>query len=293
MRKKGTSIPVNIMANEFGTGIAVERFIIDDSNDPGGLPTTDYAEAYQSHRHDGHSFFLLEKGMVRIDIDFERFDIIAPSVIYIHPDQVHQTILSEHLVVKSLAINDEHINPEYLKLLQMITPAKPVTLPADTFAIINEAIGLCILLSEQQHHKLHPLVLKDSCNTFVGLVISQYLALAQSTNRLSRFDIITKNFRALLDLHFTKDKRPAYYADRLNISTAYLNESVKNATGYPVSHHIQHRVVLEAKRMLYHSNASVKEIAVTLGYDDYAYFSRIFTKITGITALAFRKGNRG
>ena len=51
---------------------------------------------------------------------------------------------------------------------------------------------------------------------------------------------------------------------------------------------IKNRIILEAKRLLYHSDKSVKEIATELGYEDYAYFSRLFAKTTGITALAFR-----
>jgi YesN/AraC family two-component response regulator len=43
---------------------------------------------------------------------------------------------------------------------------------------------------------------------------------------------------------------------------------------------------------LYHSDTSVKEIATALGYDDYPYFSRLFTKATGTTALTFRNKNR-
>ena len=86
-------------------------------------------------------------------------------------------------------------------------------------------------------------------------------------------------------------KSPAEYAKTLNISSAYLNECVKSTTGNSVSYYIQQRIILEAKRLLYHSGKSVKEIAVELGYDDYPYFSRLFSKVTGMTALAFRNKN--
>jgi AraC-like DNA-binding protein len=95
-----------------------------------------------------------------------------------------------------------------------------------------------------------------------------------------------------LERDFLTAKRPTEYAQKLNISTSYLNECVKYTTGHPVSFHLQQRVILEAKRFLYYSEKSVKEIADELGYDDYPYFSRLFTKVTGMSALAFRNKNR-
>ena len=126
----------------------------------------------------------------------------------------------------------------------------------------------------------------------VGLVISQYMEQVKPLDKLSRMEVVAKTFREALERHFITAKRPAEYAAQLNISAPYLNECVKATTGHPVSYHIQQRVVLEAKRLLYHSDASVKEIAGELGYDDYPYFSRLFTKVAGMSALAFRNKNR-
>jgi AraC-like DNA-binding protein len=46
--------------------------------------------------------------------------------------------------------------------------------------------------------------------------------------------------------------------------------------------------MLEAKRLLYHSQSSIKEIAYELGYEDHTYFSRLFKKTVGRTPGAFR-----
>lgn len=114
---------------------------------------------------------------------------------------------------------------------------------------------------------------------------------SKQADTLSRFDLVAKTFKLALEKNFITAKRPADYAQKLNISVHYLNECVKNTTGLPVSYHIQQRVILEAKRLLFHSNKSVKEIAAELGYEDYAYFSRLFNKATGMTALTFRNKN--
>ncbi len=271
------------MADKFGAGIAIGRASIKD------LHTFEGAE--QSHRDDYHLFFLLEKGTIPIEIDFRKYKIGPSSVVYIHANQVHRVGEFENVTASFLAINNESLNPEYLKLLEDIAPAGPLALTKETFFIIFEAVSLCIKISEKKHEKLYQTLLKGSCNIVVGLIISQYLVQSKPTDSLSRFEIITKAFKSLLELNFTTAKKPAAYAQKLHISGPYLNECVKNTTGYSVSHHIQQRIILEAKRLLYHSGKSVKEIAAELGYDDYPYFSRLFTKVTGMSALTFRSKN--
>lgn len=291
MSKKRESIPVNAMTDNFDGDISIERICIDDllTLDKENSPT--FEEATGTHRHDSHSFFLLESGTVQLNIDFQKYSIKAPSVIYVHPDQVHHTVASENVIVSSWAISNESLNPEYLKLLLEIAPAKPLELTNEMFLMLSEAVSVFIQFSERKNDKLNHSILKDSCNALVALFISQYLEQSKATDKPTRFETITKAFRQLLESNYTTAKRPSDYAQKLHLSTPYLNECIKNATGFSVSYHIQQRVILEAKRLLYHSDKSVKEIASDLGYDDYPYFSRLFTKVTGMTALTFRSKN--
>ncbi|QHV97819.1 helix-turn-helix domain-containing protein [Spirosoma endbachense] len=278
------------MTDNLDAGIAIEKIAFQH------LPPQDNVNTVegdrQSHRHNSHTFHLLETGTVHIDIDFQQYTINSSSVIYIHPDQVHRTTSFDKVTVVSLAITDENLNPEYLKLLEDLVPTKPVELAPETFALITETTSLCLKLSERRSNRLYHSLLKDACNTLVALILSTYLDQTKSPEKFSRFELVTKAFRGLLEHNYTTIKRPAEYARKLNLSTAYLNECVKGTTGHSVSFHIQQRIILEASRLLYHSDQSVKEIAAELGYDDYPYFSRLFTKATGMTALAFRAKNR-
>ena len=281
MPKKKNSIPVNHFGDD--SGISIEKMSVER------LPVSE--EAVQSHRHNRHAFFLLDSGKVSIEIDFQEYTIEPSSIIYMHPDQVHRMLKFENVTVTSWAISNENLNPEYLKLLEEITPAKPLVLNEETFSIFTETVSLCIKFAERKNDKLYHSLLKDSCNALVALTVSQYLEQSKSSEKFSRFETITKAFKGMLEHNFIAVKRPTDYAEKLNISTPYLNECVKNTTGYSVSHHIQQRVILEAKRLLFYSGKSVKEIAAELGYDDYQYFSRLFTKVAGISALAFRTKN--
>jgi AraC family transcriptional activator of pobA len=285
MHKKINTIPVNAITDELGVGIAIFNVAVEN------FPTLEGFD--HAHRHDAHMFFLLEQGTVTMDIDFQKHCIGPFSLIYMHPSQVHRVDgATQEVSASGWAMTSENIKPEYLKLLEEISPVAPLIINQETFSIFREASSLCVKLAERKDEKLYHSLLKDSCNTLVALILSQYLLFSKTTDTLSRAETITKDFKVLLDRDFIAVKTPKGYAQALHLSTPYLNECVKKVTGFAVSYHIQQRNILEAKRLLYHSPKSVKEIASELGYGDYPYFSRLFTKVCGMSALTFRSKNR-
>lgn len=285
MLKQSNAIPVNLMANESGWGMAIERLTVES------LEAAGMQEARRSHREDGYSFFLLEGGIVSLEIDFQEYTLVAPSLVYIHPSQVHRILRFENVTVSSWSLTAEQLNPEYLKLLEGLAPATPLLLSSEIVSLIKETVNLCLRFLKRNQHRFYQAIIRDSCNTLVALVLSELYEYKKTEEMLSRADVVTRNFKQLLEQQYTRSKRPATYAEQLHLSIPYLNECVRASTGYSVSQHIQQRIILEAKRLLVHSDRSVKEIASELGYDDLPYFSRLFMKSTGLTALAFRRKN--
>lgn len=79
------------------------------------------------------------------------------------------------------------------------------------------------------------------------------------------------------------------YADSLAVHVNYLNRSIKEITGKPISTHIAERITAEAKALLQHTSWSVAEIAYALGFEYPTYFNNYFKRITGTTPNSFRK----
>ncbi|MFC3362065.1 helix-turn-helix domain-containing protein [Pedobacter fastidiosus] len=99
---------------------------------------------------------------------------------------------------------------------------------------------------------------------------------------------ITKAFKQALR-HNLKTRRPSEFADKMNMTTSYLNDTVRAVTGFPVTYYIQQEMMRETQRLLYYSSLSVKEIGNTIGFEDEKYFNRLFRKVIGISPGAFRK----
>ncbi len=100
---------------------------------------------------------------------------------------------------------------------------------------------------------------------------------------------LASKFFSLLEKNFACKKMVSAYAQDLHVTANYLNETVKKASGFPASYHIQQRIILEAKRKARHVRTSMKEIAYGLGFADLAHFSKYFKRASGINFTDFKK----
>ncbi len=135
-------------------------------------------------------------------------------------------------------------------------------------------------------------VSRSLLEAFLGLAARSIDAGDLTSAVASRLVQLTQAFRQLLTERVQTEKRPVAYAGYLNISETYLNQAVKSVTGFTVTYWVLHEVLLQAKRLLFHTELTIKEIAQQLGYDDPTYFSRLFKKATRTTPLAFRHDYR-
>ena len=101
-------------------------------------------------------------------------------------------------------------------------------------------------------------------------------------------ELLTR-FETLIDAHYLQHWSVSDYARSLAVSAAHLSRVTRAATGRPASALIEDRLIREARRNLVYTNLSVSRIAYALGYEDPAYFTRVFTRATGLSPRAFRQ----
>lgn len=98
-----------------------------------------------------------------------------------------------------------------------------------------------------------------------------------------------KQLEFLLTLHLLKHRDVPFYAQQLQLSTSSLNRLCQAHFKKSLSKIIEDKIIALAKKKLFLTNQSVKEIAHELGFDDPFYFSRFFKKATQLSPINFRK----
>lgn len=97
-----------------------------------------------------------------------------------------------------------------------------------------------------------------------------------------------RNFSKLIDENYTRFHAVSDYADLLNITAKALNKRISQHNSSSPNYLIKNRIILEAKRLLAHTQLNIKEIGYKLGYDDSSYFIRLFTSHTNVSPHKFR-----
>jgi AraC family transcriptional activator of pobA len=102
-----------------------------------------------------------------------------------------------------------------------------------------------------------------------------------------KFGTIRK-FNLMVENNYREHHSVAYYAQQLNKSPKTLSNLFALYNHKPPLQVIQERLIIEAKRLLYYTDKSAKEITYELGFDDAAYFSNFFKKHTSFSPTDFR-----
>lgn len=100
---------------------------------------------------------------------------------------------------------------------------------------------------------------------------------------------ILQNLKNAIEQHYKNEHSVGAYADMLAMTPKALARLTKKHFNKTLSSLIAERIVIEAKRELYLTNKTVKEIAYELGYDDEYYFSRFFKKNAEVSPQLYRE----
>lgn len=100
---------------------------------------------------------------------------------------------------------------------------------------------------------------------------------------------ILQRLKDAIEENFKTKHSPVDYAEMLYISPKALAKITKSHFNKTLSSLINERIIIEAKRELYLTDKTVKEIAYELGYEDEYYFSRFFKVNADVSPQLYRE----
>ncbi len=246
------------------------------------------------HKHSTYIAVLFTEGNGKHEIDFNTYEVRPGSIFLLMPGQVHCWELSADIRGYVFFHTEAFYNTAYLSKkiqdfpffwLQINYPviylkAEERSHIEDLFRLIDEEYQNTLPLKYQKLTSLIDLVYIQLSRAY----FEPYKIIGKHSYHYVRI----KKLEKLIDENFKTKKLPKEYADLMNMTTRHLNRICQEILNQSTGSLILKRVIVEAQRMLIHSDISVSAVAEYLGYEDYSYFIRLFKKQVGESPKKFQ-----
>ncbi len=247
------------------------------------------------HGHDFYLMLLITEGSGKHIIDFTEYEVYPGAMYILSPGQVHQWLLSKDVegyilfFTKDFFLHD--FNTERLTRFPFFNSTF-----SSPFLKLDEGQTASVLLK----YKLMCTEYSKRKNNFQEMIrmylnamlleLTRYYPEKERGKYTLPYDIVQLNkFEALVDKYFKRHRPLSCYAERMHISERQLSYLCKKTLNKKPSEIMLERVILEAKRLIIHSDLSIAAISEELNYNDSSYFIRLFKKATKLTPEQFRK----
>jgi AraC family transcriptional activator of pobA len=247
-----------------------------------------------THTHAGlFQVLFLFKGQVRANIDGDLWERDAPVALTIHPslphgfdfsEEAHGYVLTvdQNMLFAAAGHEGDLFTPLFVQPLAVALGAAP-----EMLGRIEALLRNLIDEAAWPRHG-HTLMLEWLARSaLLMLVRVQAERRIADTSGRGDFELFSR-FRVEVERHYKEQWQVGQYADLLRVAPVRLNRLCLKLAGKSAFEITQDRLMLEACRKLTYVPAGVASIAYELGFQDPAYFSRLFKKLIGITPKEYR-----
>lgn len=247
------------------------------------------------HKHSYYTILIIKKARGKHYIDFAAHTLTERQIYFLSPGQAHQIVEEEKSVGFIIAFSDQFLAEnnipirfiDDLRLFNAFAGSPPLVMNQ------SELDHLTSYCDELERFYTSGLKFRDQAiSSLLNLVLIQCNNLcglnSDHTQNLEARHSILQNFKRTVEEKYTSWHLPSEYALELSVSTDHLNRVIKTLTGATARELIQSRIISEAKRLLYFTDLSVKEIGFRLGFDEPANFSAFYKNNTGSYPSEFR-----
>ena len=243
------------------------------------------------HRHHGlHQLFFLTRGEGKARIDTQEVTLKAPCILLVTEMSVHdfdwQDTIGGYILTVSKSLCQTLVS-RITSLSELFFKTR-LYIPQENLAIQKHLYKS--LLQEFQRHSAGR---ADALEALLSLTLIELARSGKQTehgakenDKRARY---LNQFTQLIEQNYQTQQPVNFYARQLNITPTHLNTLCRELTGRSSLTLIHERLMLEIKRNLLYSDATISEISWALNFSEPAYFSRFFKRMAKVSPRAFRE----
>lgn len=242
------------------------------------------------HSHPFHQVFFVIEGTGSHWVDGEETRIHGPWVMLVAKGKKHLYLPDTQDEGWMFDFDEDFLDADASWVFSDFLASPNLPLPKDD--LCRQASALARLIWDIGKIKTDEtgLALRHLMSAFLQLLQPRIReqAASRQAHRSDDFKLF-QAFLRQLDASFAAEKEVEFYVRKLRCTPRRLASACRAVLGKTPQNLIIERCMLEAKRLLLHSDLSIQQIAAELGSEDQSNFTKAFRKATGETPSGFRK----
>lgn len=244
------------------------------------------------HRKDYYFFAFVKQGRSRHWIDMQPYVLKENTFYFTVPYQVHMKEAAHPMTgivfsfTREFLLTDGNDFLKNLPIIQNTYNGHELQLDEKDLAFVEDILEK-VYAEYHTTNEWQQTMLVSYVKVLLIYLSRLYTAQFSGTDSAPNRQVL-KKYLSHIESAYTHMHEVAAYAQLMNISAGHLSEVVKEQSGKPAIVHIHERIMLEARRLLFHTDQSIKEVAFNLGFEDAAYFNRFFKRLAGQTPVQYR-----
>lgn len=147
------------------------------------------------------------------------------------------------------------------------------------FYIDKVSSNYAIIIEETNNHKELLYLLAELVQTYCNLV---------NTHSTANYSQPIRHILVTIEASLTTDLTLKRFANELFLNTSYLSALFKKEVGMTLTEYVNKSRIEYAKKLLKSTSLSIQNIAIQSGISDIHYFTRLFTRETGVSPKVWR-----
>ncbi len=251
---------------------------------------SDWTEGHQvmMHQHaDIAEILLIVNGHGRYSIGMHRCDIGGGDVILCNCGMLHDEFPESDEVYETICIGIRGLALEKLAPGQLVDESiSPIFHQPAQFKEL-ETLGRMILAHVGKKNHTNRMLCQNLMLAMLELV--QQMAAGMKPEAVPQDQELIVQVEKYIDTYYARELSIERLSQRFFVSSYHLAHLFKRYTGYTIKQYILRRRIGEAQVRLYETADSVSDIAHAVGFEDAAYFSRLFSKYVGMSPREYRE----
>ncbi|MDN4522956.1 AraC family transcriptional regulator [Fictibacillus fluitans] len=258
-----------------------------------------FINKFPLHWHNHMEWIFIKEGTVKVQIDDTFIHLEKGELAFVNPKQLHAaTGLTDHAEIAAIVFNDALLRntgldcTEHLYLYPYFNNELKLQnfLRKDEIYTNELSRSISCLINEFEVGEIgYELLVKAELFRIFGLIFRYYHQLKEQPPAFAKKAYHLTSLLKFLREHYNQEISIQEAAKMVNLSPNHFCKVFKKITGKTLIEYLHLLRINEAEKMLIESDASITEIAGSVGFSSITYFGRVFKKIKNVPPSAIRK----